>query len=107
MAHKLNANFYLYTGTDNEAECDEAIEFLTNTVGLEYTHMHYHDSVQTQEVYSNLKTWFRDETDLRYPFVVYDEVYDLTDRPNRIPRCVNGLSAIKSADWNSIINFAG
>lgn len=113
MAHRLNGNFYLYTGvdgTDNEAECNEAKEFLKETIGLDFVSMHYNDANQTIEVYRNLTTWFyheNNELKLKYPFVIYDQLFDLTDKPNRIPKYINGLEAIKSTDWNSLVNFVG
>jgi hypothetical protein len=116
MAHKANANFYLYTGlTSNASECSEAYEHLRalfpnedNTkLGGPFTHLFYGDPSQIPEVITNLQTWFLDMEPLAFPLVTYDQIYDFTDQPNRIVKCVNGLDAIKSTDWVALTSFAG
>jgi hypothetical protein len=108
MAHRANANFYLYTGlTANASECTEAYEYLNGTVGLNFVHLYYGDPAQIPEVLSNLQTWFPEGDQLAFPLVIYDEIYDLTDQPNRVPRYVNGLASIKSTDWAALTSFAG
>jgi hypothetical protein len=108
MAHIKNDDFYLYTGlTANGDECHEALTFL-NSTGIQFRHLHYGDPAQHNEVLTNVGTWFQDQgITPAFPFVHYTEVNEFNDNPYKVVRIVNGLTAIKAADWNGLFNFAG
>lgn len=111
MAHKLNINFGLYTALDSSAlESLEALTVLKNS-GIVFSHIHYFDPEQMQDVINSLKTWFV-ETNLTglpeaYPFVIYQKAYDIADTPAREPVIIHGLAAIEATDWNALANFKG
>ena len=111
MAHKLNINFSLYTAFDeNSLASVEAVAAMQNS-GIKFSHLHYYDLQQKEEVLGNLRTWFA-ETDsaglpTAYPFVIYDKAYEITDTPPRESVIVHGLDAIKATDWKSLEDFKG
>jgi hypothetical protein len=111
MAHKLNINFTLYTAFDeNSLASIEAVSVLKNS-GVEFSHVHYFDAQQKEDVLASLKTWFAETGSAglptAYPFVIYDQAFDITDTPPRIPVLIHGLDAIKAADWVSLKDFKG
>jgi hypothetical protein len=111
MAHKLNINFGLYTALDSTAlESLEALTILKNS-GILFSHIHYFDTQQMQEVINSLKTWFVETEHAglpeNYPFVIYQKAYDITDTIAREPVIVHGLAAIQATDWNALANFKG
>ena len=107
MAHRRNEDFYLYTafsptGSDSYA----AYEHMKST-GIFFKHLHYGDPTQIDDVLEAIKSWKDGLNDLNFPFVVYTQVYDPQEEPNRLPFVVNGLQDIQSVDWNETYNFSG
>lgn len=107
MAHRSNSNFSLYSGLDaNALKSHEAYTHLTD-LEVNFKHMHYSRPSQIPEVLTNLGSWFPEEENLAFPLVTYEEVYDEEDSPNRVVRVINGLEAIKAADWAALTTFQG
>ena len=111
MAHKLNINFTLYTAFDeNAAQSIEAVKALKAT-GLNFSHVHYFDFDQMNDVLGSLQTWFADTADAglpqAYPFVIYEQAFDILDTPPRKPVLIHGLDAITATDWKALEDFRG
>ena len=73
---------YLYTaeGVDDQAEMIRAKAFMDSS-GIPYIHLSYNDINVTQEVLTNINTWWeRPDINLppieHYPFITYTEVHD-------------------------------
>jgi hypothetical protein len=111
MAHKLNINFALYTAFDeNAAQSIEAVKTMQAS-GIEFSHVHYFDFNQMQEVLASVQTWFTESENVglpdAYPFVLYEQAYDITDTPARKSVLIHGLDAIKTTNWQELKNFQG
>lgn len=107
MAHRGNTEFTLYTGFDTDAANSfEAYEFL-NTIGLEFTHLHYNNPEAVGTMLHAIKTWFPDEASLKVPFVTYNEAYDWNDPTPRVVKVVVGFDNIKSTNWTALAAFRG
>lgn len=111
MAHKLNINFTLYTAFDeNSAASIEAVKVL-GASGIKFSHVHYYDFQQKDEVLASLQTWFLETESAglpkAYPFLIYEQAFDITDTPPRKAVLIYGLDAIKTTDWKSLEDFKG
>lgn len=71
------ANIYLYTAlTATASDSFEAKTWMDQS-GVSYTHLHYHDINQVQDVLSAISTWFPSQLPLLdFPFVTYEERYN-------------------------------
>lgn len=70
-------NFYLYTGLTASASDSFAVKAAMDENGVEYTHLHYADSSQHEDVLSAVSSWFPENPPLTdFPFLVYDERHD-------------------------------
>lgn len=111
MAHKLNINFALYTAFDENAALSIEAVKLMQASGISFQHVHYFDFDQMQEVLTSVQTWFAETEQAglpnAYPFVLYEQAYDITDTPARKSVLVQGLDAIRATDWQSLKNFQG
>lgn len=111
MAHKLNINFTLYTALDETAaQSIDAVKELKAS-GINFSHVHYFDFDQMKEVLGSLQTWFADTDSAglpqSYPFVIYEQAFDIMDTPPRKPVLIHGLDAIKATNWKSLEDFKG
>lgn len=111
MAHKANINFYLYTGFNSSApQAYEAFQHMKAS-GIEFSHMHYADPVQHEEVIKWANENFANTpyaaNVLDFPFVTYDKAFDFKDNPPRETVLVYGVDAIKAIDWAELANFEG
>lgn len=111
MAHKANINFALYTAFDqNSASSIEAVHAMKAS-GIEFSHVHYFDFQQMQDVLASLQTWFAETEQAglptEYPFVIYEQAFDIFDTPPRKSVLVYGLNAIKTTDWVALKAFQG
>ena len=107
MAHRLNIEFYLYTGFNETANNSYAAYQYLKSLGVGFQHLHYGDPSQHADVFNNMKTWFPAEAELSFPFVTYAEIYANTDTPPRVQKLVAGKEAIFATDWKALENFSG
>lgn len=110
MAHIKNEEIYLYTGfTSNGDECYKAFETLKNA-GVQFRHLHYSDATQYQTVFDSIYTWFKAEDnigEIKFPFVTYTKVFEITDPVGRLSNIVIGINNISNTDWKALENFSG
>jgi hypothetical protein len=107
MAHRLNIEFYLYTGFNQTANDAYAAYQYLKSIDFGFQHLHYGDPAQHEEVLVNLRSWFPDQTEFNFPFMTYSEIYANSDTPPRVPRIVIGKEAIFATDWKALENFSG
>ena len=110
MAHIKNEDFYLYTGfVQNGDECYKAFEKLKES-GVQFRHLHYSDMAQYQVVFDSIKTWFTEEDnigEIKFPFVTYTKVFEITDPIARTASISIGLENILATNWAELENFSG
>lgn len=110
MAHVKNIYFELYTGFDsNASESFEAYSYLKQLKtdsGFFFRHLHYGDSTQHEAIFNSISQWYTD-SEVKFPFVTYREVYDEQDGFKEILKCVVGADQIKSINWKALEDFKG
>lgn len=107
MAHRLNIEFYLYTGFNETASDSYAAYQYMKSLDVGFQHLHYGDPVQHEEVFKNLQSWFPEDEVAAFPFVTYSEIYANSDTPPRVQKLVAGKEAIFATDWKALENFSG
>jgi hypothetical protein len=108
--HKANINFYLYTGFNESASAGvQALNHL-DASGIKYNHMHYFSKTQT-DVLNWVKDNFADSEyaveSPQFPFVVYEQAFDIKDTPARKQVLVHGIDDILNTDWAALESFEG
>jgi hypothetical protein len=107
MAHRLNIEFYLYTGFNETGNESYAAYQYLKSIGFGFQHLHYGDPSQHEEVIKGVKNWFTGMTELQFPFMTYSEIYSSSDTPPRIAKIVVGKEAIFATDWKALEDFTG